>query len=348
MKKIFKAVVITMVGAFLWNCQNTNLDVNTDQSDLTATKGARTATTTPNACETITFEGLAHGTRISTVTTTSGVVGVLGYNPKFPTVNAATIFDSNKKTVEDPDLQTPGYGPGNTTKLNNILIVQENPNSSTPDDAALANTRLELNFSTFGGVNIYSMNLIDVEGGEVGANVKFYDAANMQIGATVALPSTGDNGVKLITFTGAIGVTKMVVTLNGSGAIDNIGFCVTKYNPKQCTYTQGYWKNHTSVWPVKGLYLGSNYYTNADLIKILNTSVAGNGLISLAHQLIAAKLNIANGANPTAITKCMSDADKLIGSKNILKDKVSPSTTSSLVETLTKYNEGKIGPGHCK
>src|SRR5215203_1382114 len=93
-----------------------------------------------------------------------------------------------------------------------------------------------------------------------------------------------------------------------------------------CTLTQGYWRTHTPFvcnvdptsplciqWPADGLTLGTVAYTNAQLVSIFNTPAAGNGLIALAHQLIAAKLNIANGADATAAATCVADADVLIG-----------------------------------
>jgi hypothetical protein len=66
--------------------------------------------------------------------------------------------------------------------------------------------------------------------------------------------------------------------------------------------------------------------------------------------LIAAKLNIANGANPAAVASAIASADALIGSKvapPIGSGVLAPSATSALVTTLTNYNEGIIGPGHC-
>ena len=54
-----------------------------------------------------------------------------------------------------------------------------------------------------------------------------------------------------------------------------------------CTLTQGYWKNHASAWPVSSLTLGSVSYDQDELIAILKTPVKGNGLVKLAHQLIA-------------------------------------------------------------
>ena len=68
-----------------------------------------------------------------------------------------------------------------------------------------------------------------------------------------------------------------------------------------CALTQGYWKNHTEAWPVSSLTLGSVSYTAADLESILEQPVgsdpSANGLIALAHQLIAAKLNAAAGTS---------------------------------------------------
>src|SRR5262249_55866514 len=79
----------------------------------------------------------------------------------------------------------------------------------------------------------------------------------------------------------------------------------TNTTSQNCTFTQGYWKTHgpiptgnnTNVWPVNNLTLGTVNYTDLQLLSILNEQANGNGLISLAHQLIAAKLNIANGAD---------------------------------------------------
>jgi hypothetical protein len=118
-----------------------------------------------------------------------------------------------------------------------------------------------------------------------------------------------------------------------------------------CTLTQGFWKNHPDVWPVSSLTLGSVSYTQAELLSILGAPVVGNGLISLAHQLIAAKLNIASGANPSAISSTIAAADALI--HTLVVPPVGggflfPATTSSLTAALDAYNNGITGPGHCE
>lgn len=119
-------------------------------------------------------------------------------------------------------------------------------------------------------------------------------------------------------------------------------------NHKGCTLTQGYWKNHPEDWPVDELTLGNVTYSDEELLEILRTPVRGNGLIALAHQLIAAKLNIEAGASDNEIEDAIDDADDLIGNLDILAGASLPtSETSSLVDELASYNEGEIGPGHC-
>ncbi|MEO6000460.1 MAG: hypothetical protein ABIN89_26690 [Chitinophagaceae bacterium] len=125
-----------------------------------------------------------------------------------------------------------------------------------------------------------------------------------------------------------------------------------------CTYTQGYWKTHGPVptgnnvneWAVTSLTLGTVNYTDLQLQSIFNTPAAGNGLIALAHQLMAAKLNVAKGADATAIASSITAADALIGSRVIPpvgSGSLAPSATSTLIEALANYNEGATGPGHC-
>ncbi|HKI06001.1 MAG TPA: hypothetical protein VKK31_28745 [Thermoanaerobaculia bacterium] len=125
-----------------------------------------------------------------------------------------------------------------------------------------------------------------------------------------------------------------------------------------CTFTQGYWKTHgpmptgnnTNEWPVTELTLGNVSYTDLQLQSIFDTPAQGNGLISLAHQLIAAKLNIANGANDSSVAAAVAAADALIGNLVIPpvgSGSLAPSATSSLTATLTSFNEGSLGPGHC-
>jgi len=118
--------------------------------------------------------------------------------------------------------------------------------------------------------------------------------------------------------------------------------------PTDCTRTQGYWKNHPDAWPVDSLTLGNVTYTEDELLDIFHQPVQGNGLIALAHQLIAAKLNVASGADDTQIGDAIDDADDLIGDlvvPPIGDGYLAPSETSALTEELDEFNNS--GEGSC-
>lgn len=118
-----------------------------------------------------------------------------------------------------------------------------------------------------------------------------------------------------------------------------------------CLFTQGYWKNHSSAWPVTILQLGSVTYDQTQLLAILNTPAQGNGLIFLAHQLIATKLNIAAGASGVAIASTVAAADLLIGSlvvPPVGSGYLAPSSASGLTNTMDDYNNGLLGSDPCQ
>lgn len=135
----------------------------------------------------------------------------------------------------------------------------------------------------------------------------------------------------------------------GSSALSTTETGVTTTS-SNCTYTVGYWKTHPSAWHVSSLTLGTVTYSSTQLQSILNQPVAGNGLISLSHQLIAAKLNLANGADPTAALATITSADAMIGAlvvPPVGTGYLSPGSTTSYTQTLDNFNNGIIGPGHC-
>ena len=144
------------------------------------------------------------------------------------------------------------------------------------------------------------------------------------------------------------------------GAVDTLNRSVSASddawvlcNTKTCAFTLGYWKNHASSWPVDTLKLGTVSYTKNQLLTIFATPPAGNGLISLADQLIAAKLNVANGTVvPTSVQQAIVSADALIGTQLLPPAGCGtpPSaSTSALIQTLDSYNSGTLagGPTHC-
>jgi len=94
--------------------------------------------------------------------------------------------------------------------------------------------------------------------------------------------------------------------------------------------------------------IGGVHYTADQLCAIFHTTGTGDdGLPALAHQIIAARLNIASGADPAAAQAALDAADLLINGKVIGVSSIPASQTISLTTTLRDYNEGKIGPGAC-
>jgi hypothetical protein len=96
----------------------------------------------------------------------------------------------------------------------------------------------------------------------------------------------------------------------------------------------GYWKNNCDLLPADGLYLGTVHYATATLCTLLNTPGSGDGLVILAHQLIAAKANGINNADVVA-------ADAAIGGSVVLFDPKAASWQATLSGVLNKYNNCK-------
>jgi hypothetical protein len=100
--------------------------------------------------------------------------------------------------------------------------------------------------------------------------------------------------------------------------------------------------------------LGTISYTKAQLLTILKTAVGtgskADASIILAYQLIAAKLNVANGATASpAVLSAIAAADAAIANNAIpMKVKTnSPlgKTMTSLATTLEQYNKGMLNTG---
>ena len=191
------------------------------------------------------FEGIDTGTVVSSVTSTDGYGPILvnGFNPSLGMQNAAVIFDSANPTGGDADLGTPngdfggpGVGSGgqtgavgeNAAELGKILIVDENLVIGSggvvedPDDAAVDGATLELDFSEAGPVSISSIGYIDVEMSRVGY-VELFGDDDAAL-AMIPLAAVGNNGVGSVSAEGISGVTRMVITFGGSGALTSVSF----------------------------------------------------------------------------------------------------------------------------
>jgi len=118
-----------------------------------------------------------------------------------------------------------------------------------------------------------------------------------------------------------------------------------------CTLTQGYWRNHPEVWPADAMTLGGAGYTQDQLIVILSTPPRGDATYILAHQLIAAKLNVMSGADSSGIAATIANADAWLASVGGL----GTWPTGAIRETgiayasqLDAFNNGLSGVPHCE
>jgi hypothetical protein len=135
---------------------------------------------------------------------------------------------------------------------------------------------------------------------------------------------------------------------DASSGASNYSLMADAFTMGSAECTQGFWKNHEDLWPpfCTPMILGSVDYSKNQLLAIFNEPASGNGLISLAHQLTAAQLNICNGSDPGPIASTIAAADALIDGlvcPPIGSGYLAPSATSALTEQLDRYNNGKLG-----
>ena len=118
----------------------------------------------------------------------------------------------------------------------------------------------------------------------------------------------------------------------------------------KCPLGHGYWKNHPEAWSVNSLALGSQIYSKAELLVLLNNATKTDASIILARQLIAAKLNLANGSDAAPINATIAHADDIMSSfsgKLPFKVKSSAAAGQAMIAdaaVLDNYNSGLLTP----
>ena len=126
-----------------------------------------------------------------------------------------------------------------------------------------------------------------------------------------------------------------------------------------CTLTQGYWKTHSIKGPAKkadpawDLVGGPNatfYSSGKTWYQVFWTPPAGNAYYNLAHQFMAARLNVLSGASTTAEVDASLAYAQTFFSTYTPSSKLSSTVRNLALKnagTLDNYNNGAIGPGHC-
>lgn len=168
-----------------------------------------------------------------------------------------------------------------------------------------------------------------------------------QFGGTICDTYTETNTASYLGDAGETGSASYTVTYDVVGC-DGVGVC---------SLTQGYWKTHSTygpaskpdaTWDLVGGPDAPFYVSGQSWYEVFWTPSQGDALYILAHQFMAATLNQLNGADTSAITTELAEAEAILtgAAPGDLKGKAG-AKAKSLAQILDDYNNGLIGPGHC-
>ena len=128
-----------------------------------------------------------------------------------------------------------------------------------------------------------------------------------------------------------------------------------------CTLTQGYWKTHSENGPAPydatwaELASGAStpfFLSGQSYYEVLWPAPRGNVYSNVAHQWIAADLNVLNGASiPAEVESAWNDAKAWFESTTPAEAAALKGSDkaewNAIAELLDDYNNGLVGPGHC-
>lgn len=201
-------------------------------------------------------------------------------------------------------------------------------------------------------------------------------------GPTTTVPGLTPEGNALVfayDFTGTYStpLDPSLYTIRNSAQVNitnHSGGIVTGPNPKDtwaggtppsctptcgCTLTQGYWRTHPEAWPAGGPQPGDLFFNSGltYLEIMLATEAGGNAYVKLAHQYIAAVLNVANGAcEPQSVVELIAESTGFFSGFPLGSSFCSSSLSGCPLQVtwaglLDTYNSGTgayaSNPGHC-
>lgn len=120
-----------------------------------------------------------------------------------------------------------------------------------------------------------------------------------------------------------------------------------------CTFTQGYWKNHYDgagspgsnrdrPWPIDE----DTELCGRSWLATFDVAPQGDAFFILAHQYLAASLNVAAGASaPADVSSALDEAEALLADCVVADGE--RARALELAALLDDFNNGVIGPGHC-
>lgn len=145
--------------------------------------------------------------------------------------------------------------------------------------------------------------------------------------------------------------TVTVTNPAGSSATGKVGLetgaSIAFYNAlstEGCTYTQGGYKNTLSRWPA-GYDPSDPFFSSGKTwLEMFKTAPKGGDIyVKLAHQYMAAKMNVANGATAnTSVAAAISGAEAYFGGASYSKSQL-----LAWHNLLDSFNNGNQGPAHC-
>ena len=126
-------------------------------------------------------------------------------------------------------------------------------------------------------------------------------------------------------------------------------------NPPGCTLTQGYWKQLHHAWPGRTEWEQANlrqwpfFDSGRSWHEMLNTPVTGgDAYVILAHQYIAATLNIGNDADaPAAVREARAAAGHYFSLPIEQRAAYDRATLLAWADLLDRFNNGLLGVPHC-
>ncbi len=109
--------------------------------------------------------------------------------------------------------------------------------------------------------------------------------------------------------------------------------------PNLCRFTSGFWKNNPEMWPVDALNIGGVEFSKDQLVEMMMAPIRGSGRLLMTRDLIAAKLNVANGCE-NLINKVIVQGDLYLITNPVFENIhcSSMSSTRVLRQELQAYN----------
>jgi len=116
-----------------------------------------------------------------------------------------------------------------------------------------------------------------------------------------------------------------------------------------CTYPVIYWHDHPEAWLVNLVSLGGVVYSQEQALPFLGITDDSPLLDILRAQLLAARLNVLQGADPSIANPLIEEADLVLelSATAEAQQSLDMEHIALLAEALVYYNNGLAGPGLC-